>query len=76
MYVFSSLEAATRYGFRWFSFSPSDRLHLVELDRSNGGGRRLKELAFAVPSAEELDEYERREAGSRVGPCGGRFSRS
>ena len=53
MYVFSSLDAAIRSGFRWYAFSESENLHVVELDRATCGGRRVKALAFALPAAED-----------------------
>lgn len=55
MVVFSSLAKALREGFRWYSFSRSERLHIVELDHGRGD-RRIKALAFAIPTPEELAE--------------------
>ena len=57
MYVFSSLDAAIRSGFRWYAFSEPENLHVVELDRATSGGRRVKALAFARPSAEKAASF-------------------
>jgi len=55
MVVFSSLAAAIQAGFRWYAFSRSERLHIVELDRAGSNGHRVKALAFAVPTDEEME---------------------
>lgn len=53
MVIFSSLAEALREGFRWHSFSKTEKLHIVEMDRPSKRGLRVKALAFAQLSAEE-----------------------
>ncbi len=47
MYVFSSLEAALNAGFRWSAYLADEQLHLVEVDRVDRAGRRVRALALA-----------------------------
>ncbi len=54
MMIFSTLAAAQQAGFRWFTYSEADQLHIVETDRMLPGGRRVKALAFARRSDSDL----------------------
>jgi hypothetical protein len=49
MTVFSSVEAAARFGFRWLEYRADLNLHLVVADFVGGDGRRYRALAFARP---------------------------
>jgi len=55
------MEAATRAGFRWYSFSAEYHLHVVELDRATPRGR-VRALAFARPTEGDLRDLERAQA--------------
>ncbi|MBM3463277.1 MAG: hypothetical protein FJX76_14335 [Armatimonadetes bacterium] len=66
MIVFSSLDEAQREGFRWQSLSRSEKLHIVEMDRMGSRGQRVKALAFACLSTEELAALETEEAAAQL----------
>ncbi len=50
MFIFSSLGAAFKEGFRWHSYEHAHRLHVVEKDSTRPDRQRVKMLAFAAPS--------------------------
>lgn len=47
MTVFSSVEAAARFGFTWMEWNEEFRLHVVVRDLMGPDGRRRRALAFA-----------------------------
>jgi hypothetical protein len=47
MYIFSSIQATIQAGFRWSAYLSEEHMHLVEIDRVDRRGRKLRALALA-----------------------------